>query len=451
MADAQGNDQQFQDALSQLFASIQNPNQQPSPTLLPGMPGAPPVTSNLPANGARSTAIPFRPMATPAAPPPVAPTVPKPSDDPALSMPALPPVPTFQAPDVLNKRIATRTGIEDVNRAHANDARDNKPHWYDRLLGGVTGAVVGGLTGNEKQGAEVGGKVTNRAFNRADTEKQRELSPLLRELNSQKEDEPFYTRSDKAGQDTFEDKFKVAKEGREQQTATANAEYKSDLNDIKQSMADNKHEEALSRIQEMEKRLDEKKDHDKDWLGVQNQLLELRKQTLELKEKKGAGKKSGNLSDKIQKDKDAGEARAKREYDQAMAGISDKNSPEALEARQSYIQKMQASQNSYEQRIEGQGGEPEHVEYDENGVAKDNSGNPVGPARSAAPPSNSPGPAAPAKTAQPAASVEEHTLTAPNKPGTPLTDKKIAKQYLDAAKGDKAKARELAKADGWKF
>src|SRR5207302_7566759 len=140
-----------------------------------------------------------------------------------------------------------------------------------------------------------------------------------RELNSQKEDEPFYTRSDKAGQDTFEDKFKVAKEGREQQTATANAEYKNDLNDIKEQIAKSNHEQAMSRIQEMEKRLDEKTNHDKDWLGVQNELLELRRQALELKEKKG-DKKSGNLSDKIQKDKDAGEARAKREYDQALAG-----------------------------------------------------------------------------------------------------------------------------------
>jgi hypothetical protein len=130
-----------------------------------------------------------------------------------------------------------------------------------------------------------------------------------------------------------------------------------------------------------------------------------------------------------------------------MAGISDKNSPEALEARQSYIQKMQASQNSYEQRIEGQGGEPDHVEYDENGVAKDNSGNPVGPARSAAPPSNGSGPATPAKTAQPAAAP----IAKPPQPGAQLSDKATAKKYLDAAKGDKAKARELAKADGWKF
>jgi hypothetical protein len=140
-------------------------------------------------------------------------------------------------------------------------------------------------------------------------------------------------RSDKAGQDTFEDKFKVAKEGREQQTATATAEYRNDLNDIKQSMADNKHEEALSRIQEMEKRLDEKTNHDKDWLNVQNNCST--QAGSYRPEEKNGGKKTGNISDRIQKDKDAGESRAKRDYDKAMEGITDKNSPEALDARQS--------------------------------------------------------------------------------------------------------------------
>jgi hypothetical protein len=402
MADAQANDQQqFQDALSQLWARIPDPNQPASPTLLPGMPGAPPVTAGLPANGARVTQVPY-PNVTPTAPPAMAPAAPKPSDDPALTMPTLPQTPTFQAPDLLNKRTATRTAIDSVNAAHANDARDNRPHWYDRLLGGALGAAVGGVTGNEKQGAEVGGKVTNRAFNRVDQQRQRELSPLFRNLNAQKEDEPFYKESDKAGQDTFEDKFKVAKEGREQQTATANAEYKNDLNDIKQSMADNKHDEALSRIQEMEKRLDEKTNHDKDWMDIQNKLLDLRQQAIDLKEKNG-GKKTGNISDRIQKDKDATESRAKRDYDKAMEGITDKNSPEALDARRAYIQAMQASQNSYEQRIENSGGEPEHVEYDEGGVARNNAGSAVGEARSAAPPSEKPGPetaAAPAQSAK---------------------------------------------------
>lgn len=449
MPDAQGNDQQIslEDALSQLFGSIPGPNQ-PSPALLPGMPGAPPSTSSMPVSGPRMTPVPYavKPAVTSLSP--AAPA--KASDDPALSMPALPATPSFRSPDLLNQRLATRAAIEDVNRAHANDYRDNRPHWYDRLLGGVAAAGTAAVTGDQKIGEKVGDKIVNRRFNRADQERQRELAPLFRSLNAQKEDEPFYKVSDEASQRSFEDKRQNAVEQRNQVTAEAKTEYQNALNDIKQQMADNKHDEALARIKELQSRLDERAQHNQDWLQVQNDLLELKSKALDLKQQQSGNKRSQTLFDKIQKDKAAAEAKADRDFAAATMGMKP-DSPDYQQALGNKVEAYRAAQANYEQRIENAGGEPDHIEYDESGVARNDAGTPTGPARSTAASRAKPGPQTPAPAAQPSATVENFTLTKPLKPGTPLTDKKIAKQYLDAAKGDKAKARELAKADGWKF
>lgn len=441
MADAPATDQQqanpvqFLDALSQLFGNIPNPNQNtPSPVLRPGMPYAPP-------NGAVSgtgAAVPYNAPPTAVSPTAVPPA--PPSDDKTITMPTLPATPQLRMPDLLNQRLATRAAIEDVNKSHANDARDNKPHWYDRLLGGLTGGLTAAATGNEQLGANLGGRVTNRAFNRVDSERQKQLAPLYRNLEAQKEDESFYKGADESSQRTFEDKRQNAVEERNQITSQQKNEMAQQLNDIKQQMADNKHDEAMSRIQEMQKRLDEKTQHDKDWMEMQGKLLDLKRQALEDKEKSG-GKGKQNKFDTIQKDKAAAEARADRDFAKATEGLKP-DSSDYKQAAENKTEAYRAAQANYEQRIETQGGDPDHIEYDDSGVARNNAGVAVGPA-GGTPPAAQPGQT---QTQQAAPNIAK-----PPKAGAQLTDRSIAQKYLAAAKGDKAKARQLAAADGWKF
>lgn len=51
----------------------------------------------------------------------------------------------------------------------------------------------------------------------------------------------------------------------------------------------------------------------------------------------------------------------------------------------------------------------------------------------------------------PTAAPSNGTIAAPPQPGARLTDAAIVKKYLDAAGGDKAKARQLAQKDKWQF
>lgn len=421
-ADASANDTQpFQDALSQLWGRIQPPGDTPSPVLRPGMPGAPPDTAGLPINGPRTPVVPYN-ATTPAAPAALPPS-PKPSDDPAVTMPSLPTPPTFRSPDLLNQRLATRAAIQDTERAHANDARDFRPHWYDRLLGGVTAGVVGGATGNSQLGADVGGRVTSRAFNRADQERQRQEVPLYRELNAQKEDEPFYTKADESSQRTFEDKRQNAVEERNQITAKEKNEMAQQLADIKQQMADNKHEEAEARIKELQARLDEKTSHDKDWLDLQNKLLDIKRDALEVR-----GAATANQFREVEDRKNAALAKAEEEFNKATEGLNLK-SPHT-DAVQDDLYSSQKAE--YDRQVDilnkkkAQAQSAYLVDIEDLSRAM---------------------------------STRQGAPTKPPTAGAKLTDQKIAKQYLVKVAGEKGtytseereKARALARADHWDF
>jgi hypothetical protein len=125
--------------------------------------------------------------------------------------------------------------------------------------------------------------------------------------------------------------------------------------------------------------------------------------------------------------------RIKTRKDQAMAKAQQNLSADGKGeyGQDEFVRDMNQAQQNFETSIEDAGGTVEHMEMQPDMQWKQD-GTP--PANVAAPP--------PAKSATPAP---------PKGNGKPLADKGIAAQYLALAGGDKAKARKLAAADGWKF
>jgi hypothetical protein len=97
---------------------------------------------------------------------------------------------------------------------------------------------------------------------------------------------------------------------------------------------------------------------------------------------------------------------------------------------------LQAAQDQYEQAIEAAGGTVNHMTIGDDltwKAASDTGNSTKSPKGTASTPVSAPQP-----------------KKAPQ-PGTRLTDRAIAKQYLEAAGGDLKKAREAAARDGWEF
>jgi hypothetical protein len=95
-----------------------------------------------------------------------------------------------------------------------------------------------------------------------------------------------------------------------------------------------------------------------------------------------------------------------------------------------FTQKKQAIEDGYEEQVAGlTGNAPQHVTI------------PVSDAQPKGAPGGKASTGAPASTA----------TNAPAQQTRPLTDKNIARQYLQRAGGDKNKARELARKDGYTF
>lgn len=130
------------------------------------------------------------PRASAPALPPVAsptPVLQPPTDDAALAVPRAAVVRAGQNLQNSTDKVSDlENKVAAVNAAHANDATTYKPHWYDRLFGAGLGTLAG-IGGNGKAASEVGYDVAHRGLERADTLKQRQLAPLLTQLNQERD------------------------------------------------------------------------------------------------------------------------------------------------------------------------------------------------------------------------------------------------------------------------
>lgn len=147
------------------------------------------------------------------------------------------------------------------------------------------------------------------------------------------------------------------------------------------------------------------------------------------------GAMSRSLGDKIESQKNQQIESARQIYNKSTRGQADLDD---------YLDAWQAAQDNYEQRIgDATGADIPHVVIKDN---VDDKGNWHGNAPAqpkAAPAQQAPRQQQPPPNAAP--------VVIQNGGGKQLTDKALAAQYVAKAGGDKAKARQLAQQDGWKF
>lgn len=155
-----------------------------------------------------AAATPASPAQTPPAPPA------QPSDDPAVTgrMPKLPTAPDLSnAPQVgLYKQY--QDALAKQAALKAPDPNQLRPHWYDRLLGGVVGAA--------SNDAGAGGNVTNRRLINANREYQAQEAPLQKQLANIRGGAELAKGAAEVPQQGFENQMQIEKAGENQAQLT---------------------------------------------------------------------------------------------------------------------------------------------------------------------------------------------------------------------------------------
>jgi len=335
----------------------------------------------------------------------------KASDDPGINSPMPTPPDQSNSPVMgAYKRFQDltqqREALQPPTRA------DYKPNWKDRLKGGLIGGIVG-LGGGAALGTRVGSGITERKFNNAQSDYESKSGALDKAIENERGGFGAAEAVGKIPQQDFENKMKVRGEQRQESRDTANEQYKSDLNNVRQSIADQKHEDAMNKLDQLQKQLDQKTGNDKDKLDLQRQLLELRRDALDAREGKA---KSNTTSVNIESKKAAALQKAKTQFDKEMANAPDEESKK--QAQDNYSQAQQEAQDAYEAEIQANGGTANHQDV------STWQGKPA----AAAPPAAKPGPSTPPA---PTKSGKQ-----PPKVGDPVTLKggktgKVTKLYPD--------------------
>lgn len=239
---------------------------------------------------------------------------------------------------------------------------DYRPSLMDRLKGGLVGALTGGLTENADKGAEAGKRFTYSKYNRAAGEYGRATGTLDKQLEAERGGAGLAEAAGKIPQTDFENRMQISKEGREQQTAIANSEFKDAIANIREEVAQGNIDKAKNLLDEKQKELDEKKTHDAEWFAMQHQILDLREQAESFKESKG-DKAKPSQSVGIEAKKATALQKAKATYDKEteLAG----SDPEArATADANFKQAQQDAQDAYEAEINAGGGSAEHQDVE---------------------------------------------------------------------------------------
>lgn len=380
------------DQLSQLLMNLPRQGSpldglKPNPVVMPTLaaPGAPaPGTADLESRLAQPRTMPT------AAPP-------QPSDDPSITSARAGLDTAAAQSQALQARMEATQGKLSAIPPLTPDQL--KPKWYDRLLGGVVGGLAG--YGDAARGAELGGRVTNRRGIEAQANYTRARSPLLEQLQAEREEIPVLTMGNEAAQRQFTAARDTQSLNQKEELNTIKQDLGDKLADVKKQLADakdaadtNKQQNALQRLDQLQQDIDRKIDQGQ-------QLQDLRERVSDLKEQAG-GKAKPAQSLAVQNKRDASWGRARREYDANVAKLGLSSDQSKLkgedkaaikEAQDDYYSKLQDAQDEYEQGIGVIGGSADHVELQRNHFGEQPTAQPSGGGGSAPA-----GPAAPSKS-----------------------------------------------------
>lgn len=313
------------------------------------------------------------PTAMPAAP------VAKVSDDPAVTgLPAIP-----QPPKLMGPNMGDVQSLADQIRAKSQPIQrsDYKPSIWQRILSPVVAGIQG--FGDADKGIKAGNELLSRNYDRAVGAQKAELDPLYKQMDTQEKMLPFYKQGNETAQGQFSDQMKGVTEAREQMTAKSNANYKSDIADLRQQVANNHAEEATRRLQDME-------DKAKNDSGYRMQMLQQREEIVGIRQQladaattranKGAtGTPAGSRL--IETKKQAALDKAESEYAgtirdldslQKTMKLRGKGAVDDSADRQGALatlnEKKQRAQDAYEAEIAAAGGEPSHLNVNKSGA-----------------------------------------------------------------------------------
>jgi hypothetical protein len=236
-----------------------------APMRPPSLPPAPPAPTPTDANG-------FRPFM---------PKVPPVTDDPAVvgngnsnmgAMPKTPDLASYLNP-ALKQYQGDLAGYQHADQANRIDPQQVKPRLWERLVGFGLGATQ--LKDPQNAGA-VAGEVVNRRLNAAEQGRSNALAPWTQRLQMDKEGMPLATAAADVADKQARINLDTAKENRERYTAISNSEYKDALASIRDEVAKGNIDKANDLLDQRQKELEEKKDHDAEWFQMQHALLDLR-------------------------------------------------------------------------------------------------------------------------------------------------------------------------------
>jgi hypothetical protein len=209
---------------------------------------------------------------------------PSPSDDPAISPEmrrAMQPVQDAQAAlDAEGKKYQDLSGQMSALKPPSRE--DYKPALWKRIAAPFLGAGIGRNAGPELD------EMLNAPYNRAVQGYEQQKSALQQQLEAERGiGIPLAESRARVAQEGFRNQLDTRKEAREESTAQSNAQYKSDLNEIRTNIAGDKLDEA-------QKKLDETAERNKNNAQIQNELLQVRQQLADAATERANKAKNGS-------------------------------------------------------------------------------------------------------------------------------------------------------------
>jgi hypothetical protein len=438
------NAQEYPDALSNLFRPprIAQPAQSGPPMVPPYPLIMRPPAQNGPAD------------VTQAAPPPP-PKPPAPSD-----MTSTPTAPTGQPtpplpppPDPANNQVAqglarVKALQDQRNAVHVPTYQENKPHWYDRLLGVALGAAAG--FGNPQLAASTAQGVTNRDYNAAQRGYNQTVAPIDQQIGAERQNFPGYEAQSRLEQEHWGDLYKMSELDRQNALAKINQE-----NEDRKEAADKARQEKDDRANTVKENQQNTRQQQEDERERHNQENEKnRDKQLDI---------MGKRIDKMNEPKPPTPAqfnganvkkqqalqKAHTNYQKATKDLDPKNADDAAklqDAHDQFISDSQDAQDAFEQEVTTLGGTAEHEDvHNWKGFEPGSSSNAGanGNSTAAAQGKTSPSAAAPPASSGPSASMTETTKTAKWADATTVTG--YYQRALQQTGGDKQKAKDLAR------
>lgn len=306
------------------------------------------VNMNPPPPGVNAMGVPSAPAPTGAKLPPV-------TDDPAVvgssngnngmgAVPKAPDLSSYLNP-ALNQYKSDLSGYQHADEANRIDPQQVKPRLWERLVGFGLGATQ--LKDPQNAGA-VASEVVDRRRNAAEQNRATALAPWTQRLQADKEGMPMATAAADVADKQARLGLDTAKEERERYTAITNAQYKDDIAAIREEIAQGSKEKAESLLDQKQKELEQKKDHDAEWFQMQHALLDLREKAAEkgkdhTSQTMGAETTKANAltaaEDKYRKSLrqlDLDKTPGTDEYNQARSAIEDEHTTDLQRAEDAY-------------------------------------------------------------------------------------------------------------------